>query len=610
MFDVYGVIDFSEKRRIKDFENPFIKYEYYGDVIYDACCVNAPFAKIHFLERNGTSGGYFHLKHEHVLIFGSVFSSKKFASLDATKTRKLSAKDIYDMYKRFDRNLVNYIKGSFVLILYNETSNTLLLISDHLNVLPIFYAFRDGLFVFSSSIKTILDSGLVSANIDRTAIVELAIFDYTLGDKTFYEKIKMLDCGRILAACSDGIKQERYFCIQDLFQNRLYDKRDSLQMLSDVLHENANLYVSDAENFLLALTGGFDCRMNLSLLDRHPGDFLCYSYGMPGSRQLQVPMEIARRLSVNYVPILLNGHFEDVYKDYALRALFYSDGTAPVLRANYPYAYERLKEFSTVALTGLFGSEILRPIRNLGFQVNDNAKRLFTCRSFDTTLRDVCDDVKKCGYLREDIFERNYDELREHVWTNFFASDQSEGALHRFYNFFIEEGVRKYFMQEIKIERVYVDTRIPYFDFDFVSLIFRTPFAGLYNGALRLSPLGRRRAQSLYAYVIRRHSPILGEILTDRGYRPSDLLSRLWFFKISPGYIKSRYYYKKVGNDTFSAEHWTDLVFAQHHDLMRKETDLFLGTLYDKYKSGANMRENYYFSRMFSLQLWFEHVWA
>jgi hypothetical protein len=462
--------------------------------------------------------------------------------------------------------------------------------------------------VFSSAVTPILDSGLVNAMIDGVAVLEFAIFDYALGNKTFFKEIKMLDYGRILKVNSRGVEQERYFFIDQLFQNEMHNRRDSLQLLHEILHENANLYVSDASDFLLALTGGFDCRMNLSLIDRPIREYMCYAYGMPGSLQLLIPQEIAKRLGINFEPIVLDEHFEEKYEECALRALFYSDGTAPILRANYPYAYMRLREFSGIALTGLFGSEILRPLRDLGLQVNENSKRLLTSNNFDEILKEICNEVKGYQYLRGSLFDDNYDELREHIWKDYIAPRRDNGVLQNFYNFFIEEGIRKYFMQEIRIERVYVETRIPYFDVDFVSLIYSTPFAGLCNGALRYNPTGRRRAQALYSYVIKKHRPLLGEIITDRGYRPNDLLSRFWFLKIMPGYLRSRLYYSRVGNDTFDAERWTDIVFSNYFDLMKKETEVFNGTFYRKYRNKENISNNYYFSRMFSVHLWLSNV--
>jgi len=606
MFDIYGVIDFHRRRDLSKIKNPFEQYTYYAHIPFQEHVVKGNHFRIIYLERPKTSGNYCCDDSKHFFLFGYVFSNKNYELLEGKKPKKLLAVEVYSLYKRFEKEVVNYIKGSFVLIIYDERDNDLICISDKLNVLPIYYAFKNGVFIFSSAIKPILDSGFVSARIDKTAIIEFAIFDYPLGSKTYYEDIAMLDYGTLLQANNKGIRTARYFAVDHLFQEKLMKKKESLQALGELLHENINLYASHKEKFLVSLTGGFDGRMNLALIDRSPDDFLCYSYGMPGSRQISVPMEISQRLNISYKPIYLDKEFEEQYEDCALKAVFFSDGTAPILRADYPYAYKRLMEFSDIAITGLFGSEILRPLRNLGTQVNDNSGRLFMGDDFDTDLKNICEYEKKRLYLKPELFKECFEELRTCVWENYFATYRNKDKLTRFYIFFIGEGVRKYFMQEIRIERVFVTTYFPYFDSDLVSLIFKTQFAGMYNGALKQSPFGRRNAQSLYAYLISRYKPALGDIITDRGYKPKDLLSAFSYIKILPGYLKTKKYYKKVKNDTFNAERWTDFIFSKSAELMKKETPIFPGTLIEKYENGQNITENYYFSRIFSLKYWFE----
>jgi hypothetical protein len=606
MFDIYGVIDLYKRSNLSGVSNPFLSYKFY-DFNFKEYSIRTECAVFYFLEKCETTENYSFNGLQHVFIFGIVFSNKDYQSLTGQKPKRLTAAEVFALYTKHGRDIAKFIKGSFVLIFYDEKQNELLCINDHLNVLPIYYAFKNGVFVFSSAIKPILDSSIVGTSVDKTAIVEFALFDYTLGSKTYYEDISMLDCGKVFTVNEGGLKESKYFHTDSLFHRKLLNRQESFEMLSGLLHENTNLYAADAKKFLLSLTGGFDGRTNLALLDRPKDDFLCYSYGMPGSRQIAVPIEIAQRLNINYRPIYLDKRYEKMYEDCALKALFYSDGTAPILRADFPYAYQQLNDFARTAITGLFGSEILRPIRNLGLQINDNSQRLFLGDEFDANLMYILDTEKKRGYFQPVLFDECHDAIREYFWDNYIAKYNNVDKLMRFFLFFIGEGMRKYFMQEIRIERVFISTRFPYLDFDLIWLLFKTPFAGLYNGALKQSPIGRQKAQSLYCRLMEKYNPSLGKIVTDRGYKPNDLLSPVWFLKILPGYIRTRRYYKSVGNDTFNAERWTDLIFSQNLGLMKKETDIFADSLFEKYRNGANLIDNYYFSRIFSLKYWFEH---
>jgi Glutamine amidotransferase domain len=606
MFDLFGIIDFQKKLKLEEIKNPFANYHYYDSIPFKEHSVRTSCAKIFYLERNETSDNYYFHNDVHLFIFGYVFSNTNYEALEGNTLKKLSAKDVYDLYNKYNTECISFIKGSFVIVIYNQKENIVLCMSDQLNVFPLFYAFKNGIFILSSSVKAIVDSGLISVTINKAAIVEFAIFDYILGNKTYYKDIKMLDYGKILTVEEKGISETRYFSIDSLFQRRLLKKDDALAAIGELMHKNIDLYTSDANKFLLSLTGGFDGRTNLALVDRPADDFLCYSYGTRKSNQISIPEEIAQKLKINYKPIYLDNDFEEHFEEYGLKALFFSDGTAPILRANFPYCYQHLYQFSNIIITGLFGSEILRPMYNIGVQFNDNAERIFLGNNFEKDFSFSFEHEKKRAYFRAELFDECYDEIRNLVIDNYLAKYQQYDKLTRFFFFYIGEGIRKYFMQEIRIERPLVTTRFPYFDFDFVTLMYKTSFAGIYNGALKRSPFKRRKAQLLYAYVMNKYRPMLGEILTDRGYRPKDLLSPLSYLKIIPGYIKAMNSIRKTGNNTYDAERVTNLLFLKKQKLMRESTEIFPGTMMEKYNNKENIKDNYRFSRVFSLKYWFQ----
>ncbi|MCX6165925.1 MAG: hypothetical protein NTU73_13855, partial [Ignavibacteriae bacterium] len=375
----------------------------------------------------------------------------------------------------------------------------------------------------------ILNSGFASKDYNNLALVQQLIFDYVLGTKTFYKDIYRINNGMIYLFNEKGKKEKRYWSVEELYNEKLYLKTDSLEMLSKQLHQNTNLYCSDTEKVLVALTGGFDGRANLALLDKSPDNFLCYSYGMPGSQQVEVPKMISERLKINYSPVLLDEKYEKEHDLCTAEAIEYSNGFAPILRSNYPYAYKNLNSYSKTIMTGLFGSEVMRPLHNLGIMMNDYSEKLFLSDSPKEVLYEILEDDKRKNYIESKIIDDNVEELVEEIYSEYFIKYKNYDKILRFFFFIIQEGVRKYFSQEIQIERLYVTTRFPFFDDDFVQLMYKTPFAGMYNGFLGKSKFKRRKGQLLYAYIYKKFKPELGKILLDRGYKPDDLLKPFTF---------------------------------------------------------------------------------
>jgi hypothetical protein len=374
-------------------------------------------------------------------------------------------------------------------------------------------------------------------------------------------------------------------------------------MLSSQLHENTNLYCSDTDKLLVALTGGFDGRANLALLDKKPEDFLCYSYGMQGSRQIEIPKLITKELKINYNPVLLDAKYEAEHDECTLEAIEYSNGNAPIIRSNYPYAYKILSSYSRTIMTGLFGSEVMRPLHNLGIMMNDYSEKLFLSDDPKNTLREIIKDVKSKNYIDEKIIDDNTEAIVEKIYEEYFEKYKNYNKILRFFFFIIQEGVRKYFSQEIQIERMFVTTRFPFFDDDFVQLMFKTPFAGMYNGFLGKSKIKRRKGQLLYAYIYRRFKPGLGKVELDRGYKPEDLLRPFPFnyLYILKGVRKISVYKKIKGNDTFDSVKWTKGFITNTLENQKDKSGKFACGLKESFYSGAYTGDLLKYSHMISV---------
>jgi len=608
MFDFFQIIDFEN--RISERSN----YSFLNNPLYKnikSFEVNRRFENsfVTYLERTDTAENYFEKDNFAVFIFGTVYTNNHFNEIKDRKPKKVNAEFISELYSQYGTDIVKYIKGSFILVIYDLKTNELKIISDRLNVLPLYYAFNNKCFILSSSLRMLLDTGLISKDLNYTALTEQIIFDYTLGSKTYFKDISRISNGNIYTVNSSGISSVNYWSVENLYNKKLFPKKVSLDLLTEQLHANTNLYCSDTEKVLIAVTGGFDGRANLALLDRKKDDFLCYSYGMKGSQQVEVPFEICEKLDYNYKPVILDEKYESEHDKCTLEAIEHSNATAPILRSNYPYAYKMLNSFSNVIITGLFGSEVMRPLHNLGIMINDYSEKLFLSDNPEKVLKEIFNDIKEKKYLHNEIIEQSFDEIWTELKKEYFDKYKNYDKVLRFFFFILNEGVRKFFSQEIQIERVYVTTRFPFFDDDFVELMYRTPFAGMYNGFLGKSKFKRRKGQLLYAHIYERFKPELGKIRMDRGYKPNDLLKPFPFNFISiyKGIKKVSAYKKQKGNDTFNSEKWTE-GFIRNTLSGKSKYDVFGSGLKDKFENKTYLKDFLKYSHFISLKKYFDSV--
>jgi len=247
------------------------------------------------------------------------------------------------------------------------------------------------------------------------------------------------------------------------------------------------------------------------------------------------------------------------YVNLGLKVTEFSNGSAPFTQAVFPYAYGQLSEFSDTILTGLFGSEVLRPLHNLGIIINDYSERIFLSDDPKSEVNNVLNNLSKLNFINPAIIDEVREIVIEHFIKNYIERFIEYNKVIKFFLFVIEEGIRKYFSQEIQAERVYATNRFPYFDDDFLDLLYKTTFAGMYNGFLGKSKFKRRKGQLLYAVILKKYFSELADIKLDRGYRPKDLLKPfpLNYLLIGKAVYLTKKYYAKKGNDTFNTPKWS-----------------------------------------------------
>jgi asparagine synthase (glutamine-hydrolysing) len=104
------------------------------------------------------------------------------------------------------------IDGMFAIALYDSKSRTLQLARDRFGIKPLYYANRNGKFVFASEIKPILASKVVPTEMDQDALSELAIFRYVADPMTPFKGVVSLPPGTTATLNTDGVlKIEQYW---------------------------------------------------------------------------------------------------------------------------------------------------------------------------------------------------------------------------------------------------------------------------------------------------------------------------------------------------------------------------------------------------------------
>ena len=172
------------------------------------------------------------------------------------------------LYEQFGMEFVHKVNGQFAIALYDTKLKVLYLIRDHMGVCPLFYTISDGVLVFASEIKAILQHPMVEKRVDITALDQLLTFPGVVAPRTFFQGISSLENGHYLAVKNDTVTTIEYWDLRYPKANEIsyvHDEAYYLEKLREILRDAvAKRIVADVPVGLY-LSGGLDSSLIAAL---------------------------------------------------------------------------------------------------------------------------------------------------------------------------------------------------------------------------------------------------------------------------------------------------------------------------------------------------------
>ena len=103
------------------------------------------------------------------------------------------------------------VNGMFALAFWDDREGSLLLARDRFGQKPLYYAESNGLLLFASEVRALLESGLVSRRADRDAVVGFLSFGSVQEPTTIVEGVSALAPGTSLTARPDGQRESNCY---------------------------------------------------------------------------------------------------------------------------------------------------------------------------------------------------------------------------------------------------------------------------------------------------------------------------------------------------------------------------------------------------------------
>ena len=129
------------------------------------------------------------------------------------------------LYEEEGTNFLNRLNGQFAFVIYDRNKRLLFLARDHFGINPLYYTMADGVFIFGSEIKAILEHPLVEREVDLTGLDQVLSFPGLVSPRTMFKNIKSLKSGHYMTLVDGNLKVSEYWDLDYPLKGEISDDR-------------------------------------------------------------------------------------------------------------------------------------------------------------------------------------------------------------------------------------------------------------------------------------------------------------------------------------------------------------------------------------------------
>lgn len=118
---------------------------------------------------------------------------------------------IVHLYEEEGAECAVKLNGMFAFALWDKPKKRLLLARDRMGQKPLYYAFKNGQFIFSSEIKSLLQHPFLSRELDLDSLNEYFTFEYIPAPRSIFKEIKKLPASHTMILEGGNLQIERYW---------------------------------------------------------------------------------------------------------------------------------------------------------------------------------------------------------------------------------------------------------------------------------------------------------------------------------------------------------------------------------------------------------------
>ena len=252
---------------------------------------------------------------EYIMVFnGEVYNyqeiRKELESLGHVFTSDTDSEVILKSYVQWGKEGVHRFRGMFAFAIWNKQTQHLLLCRDRVGVKPLYWYWKDGLFMFASELKAFHEHPQFDKTINQQAVSLFLQQGYIPSPNCIFKYAHKLTPGSFLEINAKGdIQESSYWDIQEIFQNQketIVDENEALEQLEDLLKDSFRLRMVADVPVGIFFSGGVDSSLVTTLLQKEssrPLNTFTIGFREEANNEAVIAKEIAEYLGTNHTEL-------------------------------------------------------------------------------------------------------------------------------------------------------------------------------------------------------------------------------------------------------------------------------------------------------------------
>ncbi|MCT7571531.1 asparagine synthase (glutamine-hydrolyzing) [Aliarcobacter butzleri] len=257
-----------------------------------------------------------------LLVFnGEIYNYKELIHVEHLECKTKSDSEVLiRLYQKYGFDFLNKLNGMFSFCIYDMKKDLYFCARDRYGKKPFFYYFKDNKFIFSSSVKSILNLLDYKPNLNKVALSKYIQYFVSFGEDSFYQDIFKLEASTYLIYepnKSRELQKKKYYKINTY--KAIKDEKQALNDIEELLFKSVEYRLNSDVEVASLLSGGIDSSLISALYTKISGKKInTFSIGYDEYKnycELDFAQITASHINSNHHPVEINqkeyiNHFE------------------------------------------------------------------------------------------------------------------------------------------------------------------------------------------------------------------------------------------------------------------------------------------------------------